>query len=116
MLFIHIKDIEVTVLNEVVHLEEIINDLNKTTNETSLSPHITSIKIEQVIKDIKICPEFLQTIQQLNNSDKLQLNDKIDVIIIILYCIVLLILIFILNRVNHLAPIRQSHVNLVCVV
>lgn len=99
-------------------MEDILNDLNKTTNEASISPHLTSIKIDQVIKDIKICPEFLQTIeQQKQQNDRLLINDKLDVIKLTSDLVKKFVYLFkyIHKRVNHHALIHQNHVNQVCV-
>jgi hypothetical protein len=66
-----------SMLDEVTHMEDIVNNLSKHTNEPHLLPNSMSVMLDQMIKDLKGSPDLITTLTQnsnLNNNNNLNVN------------------------------------------
>jgi len=76
------EDIEMSMLDEVTHMEDIVNTLSKNTNEPHLLPNSMSCMLDQMIKDLKGSPDLMSRITQnsissnSSNGNSLNVNIK----------------------------------------
>ena len=58
-----------SMLDEVIHMEDIVKNLSKQTTEPHLLPNSMSVMVDQMIKDLKGSPDLITTLSLQANSN-----------------------------------------------